>query len=145
MIDGSHRLSALAAWINDDYGDGAISKALNEGVIPEEQLEIAEGVRNIVRKKIGPYSDHKMAIQHPEKVRPEIAEQAKVLATISIQLQWVEGDSQNAELSFRKINEQGVPINATEKKILNARTKPIGYASRAVTKAGQRTQLLAKV
>jgi hypothetical protein len=26
VIDGSHRLSALAAWINDDYGDGDISK-----------------------------------------------------------------------------------------------------------------------
>jgi hypothetical protein len=26
VIDGSHRLSALAAWINDDYGDGLISR-----------------------------------------------------------------------------------------------------------------------
>src|SRR5437867_5754936 len=50
IIDGSHRLSALAAWINDDYGDGEMSKALNEGVIPEEQIEIAEGVRNLMRK-----------------------------------------------------------------------------------------------
>lgn len=26
VIDGSHRLSSLIAWINDDYGDGKISK-----------------------------------------------------------------------------------------------------------------------
>ncbi len=25
-IDGSHRLSSLIAWINDDYGDGKISR-----------------------------------------------------------------------------------------------------------------------
>ena len=27
VIDGAHRLSSLSAWINDDYGDGAISYA----------------------------------------------------------------------------------------------------------------------
>ena len=27
VIDGAHRLSALAAWVNDDYGDGLISKS----------------------------------------------------------------------------------------------------------------------
>jgi Protein of unknown function DUF262/HNH endonuclease len=137
VIDGSHRLSALASWINDDYGDGEISKSLYEGIIPEEQLEIAAEVRNLIRKKIGSYSDHKLAIQYPDKVTPEIVARSKALGTLSLQLQWVEGDSQNAELSFRKINEQGVPINPTEKKILNARTKPIGYASRAVIKAGK--------
>lgn len=26
VIDGSHRLSSLISWINDDYGDGKISK-----------------------------------------------------------------------------------------------------------------------
>jgi hypothetical protein len=40
VIDGSHRLSALAAWINDDYGDGDISKKFFGGMIPDEQLEL---------------------------------------------------------------------------------------------------------
>lgn len=137
IIDGSHRLSALASWINDDYGDGEISKALYDGIIPEEQMDIGAGVRVLINKKIGSYKDHKLAIQYPEKVLPEIVARSKALGTISIQLQWVEGDSKNAELSFRKINEQGVPINPTEKKILNARSKPIGYAARAIIKAGQ--------
>lgn len=26
VIDGAHRLSALMAWVHDDYGDGEISK-----------------------------------------------------------------------------------------------------------------------
>lgn len=37
VIDGSHRLSALASWINDDYGDGPISMEYYGGEIPEEQ------------------------------------------------------------------------------------------------------------
>lgn len=28
MIDGGHRLSALRAWVEDDYGDGHISHQL---------------------------------------------------------------------------------------------------------------------
>lgn len=137
IIDGSHRLSALAAWINDDYGDGDVSKTVYEGMLPEEQVEIGNEVRNLIRKKIGSYKDHRLAIEYPDKVTPEILARSKALGTVSVQVQWVEGDSKNAELSFRKINEQGVPINSTEKKILNARTKPIGYAARAIIRGGK--------
>ncbi|MCX7593107.1 MAG: DUF262 domain-containing protein [Fischerella sp.] len=35
VIDGSHRLSSLIAWINDDYGDGQISKQFYDGEITE--------------------------------------------------------------------------------------------------------------
>ena len=137
VIDGSHRLSALAAWVNDDYGDGEISKQLYEGIIPEEQMQIGDQIRVLIRKSIGSYSDHKLAVDHPDKVPSEIAARARILGTVSLQLQWVEGDSKNAELSFRKINEQGVPINSTEKKILKSRNKPIGFASRAIIRGGQ--------
>ncbi|MEH2463120.1 hypothetical protein [Nostoc sp.] len=41
VIDGSHRLSALAAWVNDDYGDGTISKLFYDSIIPDEQIKIA--------------------------------------------------------------------------------------------------------
>jgi len=76
-------------------------------------------------------------VDHPEKVKPEVAARARILGAISVPVQWVEGTSINAENSFRKINEQGVPINSTEKKILNARRKPIGFASRAIIRGGQ--------
>src|ERR1039458_2118367 len=137
VIDGSHRLSALAAWINDDYGDGDISKQLYEGKIPDEQIEIGDKIRALIKKTIGSYSDHKLAVEHPEKVTPEIVARSRILGTVSLPVQWVEGDSKNAENSFRKINEQRVPINSTEKKILNARRKPIGFASRAIIRGGQ--------
>lgn len=34
VIDGAHRLSSLAAWVQDDYGDGLVSKLFYNGVIP---------------------------------------------------------------------------------------------------------------
>ena len=40
VIDGSHRLSALAAWVNDDYGDGKISKEFYDGRIPMRKLKL---------------------------------------------------------------------------------------------------------
>ena len=35
VIDGGHRLSALRAWMEDDYGDKAISLAFYGGEISE--------------------------------------------------------------------------------------------------------------
>ena len=61
VIDGSHRLSALAAWVNDDYGDGPISKAFYDGIIQEDQYKIADRTRATVRKIIGEYSDYQFS------------------------------------------------------------------------------------
>jgi len=36
VIDGSHRLSALIAWVKNDYGDGELSKRFYDSKIPEE-------------------------------------------------------------------------------------------------------------
>ncbi|GAF21009.1 hypothetical protein JCM19047_676 [Bacillus sp. JCM 19047] len=121
VIDGSHRLSALAAWINDDYGDGIISKQFYDGKIPEEQVEIAEKTRSIVKKRIGSFKDYELAIKFPEKVDEKIALRAKILGALAIQLQWVEGDSSTAEISFFKINQHAAPIDATELRLLKSR------------------------
>ena len=106
VIDGSHRLSALASWVNDDYGDGQISKEFYESIIPEDQVKIAEKTRLMVRKKIGPYNDYQLAITNPEKVKPEIVQKAKILGRLALQLQWVDGDATKAEESFFKINQE---------------------------------------
>ena len=60
VIDGAHRLSALASWVNNDYGDGEVSKQFY-GKIEDEQLSIAEKTRTLIRKRIGPYSDYLLA------------------------------------------------------------------------------------
>src|SRR5262245_42409785 len=41
VIDGAHRLSALIAWVHDDYGDGEVSRKFFQNVIPAEQQRAA--------------------------------------------------------------------------------------------------------
>lgn len=137
VIDGSHRLSALAAWINDDYGDGVRSKEFYDGVISEEQVTAAHEARRLVNKNVGSYEDCKLALSRPDKVRPEIVQYAKNLGALSVQLQWVEGDAAKAENSFFKINQQAAPIDKTELRLLKERTKPFSIAARAIIRSGK--------
>jgi hypothetical protein len=137
VIDGSHRLSVLSAWINNDYGDGKISKLFYDGLVPDEQIKIAEQTRKIISKNIGSYEDYKLALTHPDKVTPDIEKRAKNLAALAIQLQWVEGDSSTAENSFFKINQQAAPINQTELKLLKSRKQPNSIAARAIIRSGK--------
>lgn len=137
VIDGSHRLSSLAAWLNNDFGDGIISKKFYDGIIQDEQLEIAERTRNQIRRSVGLYDDYKLALTNPEKVKPEIVARAKNLAALAIQLQWVEGDAHKAESSFFKINQQAAPINKTELILLESRKKPNCIAARAIIRSGK--------
>lgn len=137
VIDGSHRISALAAWVNDDYGDGEISKNFFDSRIPEDQIEHAKKTRELVEKSIGAFSNYKLANTNPEKVDPKIVLRARKLGALAVQLQWVNGDAQKAEESFFTINQQASPINQTELKILRARKQPYGIATRAIFRAGQ--------
>lgn len=137
VIDGSHRISALAAWINDDYGDGYISKLFYDSRIPDDQLEVAQRVRTLVNRKIGPFEDYILASSHPDKVRPDIKDRARKLGALAIQLQWVAGSSKKAEDSFFKINQKASPIDQTEIRILEARKKPHGIAARAIMRSGR--------
>ena len=45
VIDGAHRLSALIAWVLDDYGDQKRSLEFFGGRISEEQRRVAERTR----------------------------------------------------------------------------------------------------
>ncbi|MGB7519230.1 MAG: DUF262 domain-containing protein, partial [Spirulinaceae cyanobacterium] len=137
VIDGSHRLSSLSAWVNDDYGDGDTSKDFYDGIIPDEQKDIANKTRNMVNKIVGSYSDFRLAHRHPDKVKPEVIKYAKNLAALAIQLQWVEGDSSKAENSYFKINQQHAPIDKTELKLLESRRKPNSIAARAIIRGGK--------
>lgn len=137
VIDGSHRLSSLSAWVNDDYGDGEISKMFYDGQIPEEQLDIAEKTRKKVNTTIGSYKDYKLALSYPDKVKPEIVKNSKNLGALAIQLQWVEGDATKAENSFFKINQQAAPIDKTELTLLKTRRFPNSIAARAIIRSGK--------
>lgn len=136
VIDGAHRLSALAAWVQDDYGDGLVSKLFYDGVIPPDQTKAAEKTRRYVKQLVGSYQDHKDAILHPDKFPPEVVNRARRLATLAIQLQWVKGNATKAEASFFKINQQAAPIDKTELRLLQSRNKPNALAARAIIRAG---------
>ncbi|MFH0133206.1 DUF262 domain-containing protein [Variovorax sp. VaC1] len=137
VIDGSHRLSALAAWVNDDYGDGMASKLFYDGIVPDEQLEVADTTRKLVERTVGPYTDFRLALTNPTKVKSEIVQFAKNLGALAIQLQWVEGDARKAEQSFFKINQQAAPIDKTELRLLEDRRKPTSIAARAIIRSGK--------
>lgn len=136
VIDGAHRLSALIAWVHDDYGDGRTSKRFFEGIIPQEQLDAADFTRRLVKKRIGTYDDHKLAIEHPEKVKEDVLSRARRLGSLAVQLQWVKGDASKAEASFFKINQQAAPIDKTELRLLKARKHPNAMAARAIVRSG---------
>lgn len=62
--------------------------------------------------------------------------QQKLLGQVSVTLQWLTGDSERAEASFFKINQEAVPIDRTELRLLRARHKPNALAARAIIRAG---------
>ncbi len=135
-IDGSHRLSSLAAWVQDDYGDGLVSKLFYNGVIPPEQAKAADKTRRLVKQLVGSYQDHKNAILHPDQFGQEIVARARRLASLALQLQWVKGNASKAEASFFKINQKAVPIDKTELRLLQSRNKANSLAARAIVRAG---------
>ncbi|MGO2513584.1 HNH endonuclease family protein [Marinomonas polaris] len=137
VIDGAHRISAIAAWVNDDYGDGKISRKFFANAIPEQQLETAKKAREIINKDIGAYKDFKDALYEPDIATEHVKRRLKNFGTRALQLQWVDGDSKKAESSFFKINQLSTPISETEIAILEARRKPSGLCSRAILRGGQ--------
>lgn len=136
VIDGAHRLSALAAWVNDDYGDGKISRKFFDN-IPEQQLEAAKKARETINNKIGAFKDFKEALYDIDSAPSHIRARLKNFGTRAIQLQWVDGDSKKAENSFFKINQKSTPVSDTEMEILKNRRTPVGLSSRAILRGGQ--------
>jgi hypothetical protein len=136
VIDGAHRLSALIAWVNDDYGDGKISRLFFTHIIAPAQIQVAERTRKMINKELGSYADHQFAIKFPDRAKPDVLARAKLLGQVSVTLQWVTGNSEKAEASFFKINQEAVPIDRTELRLLRSRHKPNALAARAIIRAG---------
>ncbi|GGO70829.1 GmrSD restriction endonuclease domain-containing protein [Bowmanella pacifica] len=137
VIDGAHRISAIAAWVNDDYGDGKISRKFFDNAIPEQQLDAAKKARQMINQDIGAFKDFKDALFEPEIAADHVKKRLKNFGTRALQLQWVDGDSKKAESSFFKINQKSTPISETEIAILEARRMPAGLCSRAILRGGQ--------
>lgn len=137
VIDGAHRLSALIAWVHDDYGDGEVSRHYFQNAIPDEQLQAAKKTRELVAESIGSYQDLKMAIDYPQNARPDIAERASRIGWQEIPAQWIRNaDHDKAEKAFFRINQGGTKIDPTERRILRARRSATALAARAILRGG---------
>ena len=112
VIDGAHRLSALCAWISNDYGDSTTSKSFYSDEISQEQKRIAVRTRRLVERAIGKYEDLDRLVGKPTL---DIAgKRAGAMNTRPIFLQTVVGNAKVAEDSFFAINSQGTPLDETE-------------------------------
>lgn len=136
VIDGAHRLSALIAWVRDDYGDKDISRKFYENRLSEEQISAAEETRSLVKEQVGSHSELRAAIQFPENSSAELVKKARGLGVLALPLQWVRGDAKKAEESFLRINQKPTSIDTTELLIIQHRRKPPAVAARAVVRAG---------
>jgi Protein of unknown function DUF262 len=137
VIDGAHRLSALLAWIYDDYGDQKRSLELFDGRIPDDQRRIAEKTRALVKTQIGAYAEYEAAAKNPVNISIQIGKRAAGLPTKYLTAQWARAeDAKAAQASFVKINQSATPIDPTELRIINARESANAMAARAITRAG---------
>ena len=135
VIDGAHRLSALIAWVQNDYGDGEMSRQFSKNDIPKEQKTAADKTRELINASIGSYDDHVYAGEHPERAKPDVLQRAKRLASLGLDLQWIRNtDSDKAENSFFRINQAATPIDPTELRIIRARRAPNAIAARVITR-----------
>ncbi|HXS41297.1 MAG TPA: DUF262 domain-containing protein [Stellaceae bacterium] len=138
VIDGAHRLSALLAWVRNDYGDGESTKKFTGIFLPDEQKKVADRTRSLIHGDLGSYADFKVASQKLQSISdPLLGERIKRLGSRALDVQWVPADNAKAaEKSFFKINEVATPLDKTEIKILKARTSPSAIASRAIINRG---------
>lgn len=144
VIDGSHRLSALIAWVQDDYGDGIASQEFFNHDIPDDQRKIADRTRKLVEKEFGSYDSHRKAIADPAAYGPEIVSRARRFGSISLPLQWVNGDAVKAEASFVRINQRAAMITPQELELIESRRKPNAIAARAIIRKGTGHQYWSK-
>ena len=145
-IDGAHRMSALLAWINDDYGDKGISGGFYEGYMPHEQKITGEKTRKLINEKIGSFSEIMDLVGKKDSEVENKIKLARAINSItrSIPIQWIRGGVEKAEVSFFKINQQAAPLNNTELRLLRTRSKANSISTRAVLKCGTGNKYWAK-
>lgn len=137
VIDGAHRLSALLAWIFDDYGDRQRSVDFFGGHITDEQRKIAKRTRESINSAVGSYQEYLAARKNPQGAPEPMQKRLGNLSVNSIIAQWVpSADVASAEASFFIINQAATPIDPTEKRILKARRSAIAITARAIIHAG---------
>lgn len=138
VIDGAHRISALIAWVNDDYGDGPISRQFFQNDIQPAQKRWGKLTRELMEREVGSYKDLLALATTPSTEDDSIALlRGRAIATRIPDLQRVQGSAEIAQKSFLTINGNPAIIDPTELDIIKARRKPNAIATRALMQGGK--------
>lgn len=135
VIDGSHRLSSLIAWINGDYGVGSTFSQRFFAYDVDENEKAAKKVEGDVNREIGKFTDIDKALQIDGALEKHRAICQK-LRHLHLKVQWMTGSGEKAEKSFFKINRQGVRLTPGEVTLLELRHYPNSLAARAINQHG---------
>lgn len=140
VLDGAHRVSAVLAWIHNDYGDEIKSRNHLSGLIPDDQQRIAQRTRDLVKRTIGTYADY-MVAEKSGTADPVINRRLANITTKGIPCQWIATvDFTVAEKSFFKINQAATPLDPVEERILRSRGSPHALAARGIMHGGTGTR-----
>ena len=104
VIDGAHRLSVFVAWVNDDYGDKAISQAFFKHQIPKSQLDAARKCREQIKAEGLEYAELQKLTLLPSRTQEQLAWSSNIAQPV--ETQWVVGDADVALQSFLDINQR---------------------------------------
>lgn len=137
VVDGAHRISALLAWIHDDYGAGKFSQELF-GSIPPEQQALADKTKALIEDKIGSFELYRAGLEYAGVVTDEQRTRISNLSVCHFVAQWVPASTKDAaEKSYFKINDSGTPLEPTERRILQSRNSANAIAARAIAHGGK--------
>lgn len=135
VIDGAHRLSVFVAWVNDDYGDGAISQAFFKHQIPKSQRDAARKCREKIKEWSLEYAELQKLTLLPNRTPEQLAWSTNIAQPI--ETQWVMGDADVALQSFLDINQRSVEIDPTERYMIVERKAATIVAARALVSASR--------
>jgi 5-methylcytosine-specific restriction endonuclease McrA len=138
IIDGAHRVSALIAWVHNDYGYGHKSKKFFGDAITEQQKILHTKTQELVEEEVGSFSDLSALLNDPSADHTKDQKALVRARRIGrfIPAQNVNGDASHAERSFLKINDRPAVIDKTELDVIRARDKPNAIATRSIMRAG---------
>jgi Protein of unknown function DUF262/HNH endonuclease len=123
VVDGAHRLSALVAWVRNDYGAGDLSQTFFRGKVPDQQRALHDQTLDLVNNLVGPWSD--------------LEKKGTVLGLKDIQVQWINSQSATqAADAFIRINQGGTVIDNLEVRILRAKRSALSVATRIIVRGG---------
>lgn len=151
VLDGAHRLSAIRAWMIDDWGDK--SRDYYQRRDFDLILNAANETRTLIREKIGAFSEYKLACSElNELIEREKAPKVEMTETrfrqanfytrvksglLSIYVQWEKGDYYSAEQSFLRINRSGQALDPWEATLIEFRNSSYARCIMSIANGGE--------